>query len=74
MVFRIIPQGMREVVARARAAVAPADAEERARRLAICRACPMFTTFLGERCTVCSCPIHKAVFQRAHCPDNPPRW
>jgi hypothetical protein len=49
-----------------------ATAEERARRLAICEACPRF---LGGRCKICGCRLRaKIAMASEHCPDDPPRW
>jgi hypothetical protein len=49
------------------------DEKQRARQ-AICRACPLIDQ-AGHVCTKCGCPIEsKTTFDRARCPDNPPRW
>ena len=49
-----------------------ASKAERARRLAICRACPFF---LGGRCKKCGCATQVKTFSAAEtCPDIPPRW
>lgn len=51
--------------------------EEKKRRIDTCHACPHLMRAPFERCAVmhCMCPIiTKLSLQRAHCPDNPPRW
>ena len=51
------------------------DEAERARRLAICRACPMLKKSPVEHCSLCGCLMSaKKFLTRTRCPDNPPRW
>jgi len=73
-VWKIVPHAVRDAITHVRKVVARVTPEQREQRLAICRGCPKYTTFLGERCGVCHCPLVKVLFERAHCPDNPPRW
>jgi hypothetical protein len=83
MTIPVLPPIARQIFARAQKvavavkdAVQPAPALERADRRAICDACPhKFTTAGLERCGKCGCSLTgKSFLQRAHCPDNPPRW
>lgn len=75
MSIPILPPVVRKVVARAKEVAAPASKDERERRAGICRTCPRLTPTPIERCSLCGCPIvSKTAFQRATCPDNPPRW
>lgn len=75
MALPLLPPVVRRVIAHTRAAMAPADADARARRTAICRSCPHLLAAPVERCSRCGCPIaSKSFLQRATCPDNPPRW
>lgn len=61
-------------VAHAVAVAKPAAPDERARRIAICNECPNLNREKG-RCRLCGCPLEsRSFFERAHCPDNPPRW
>jgi hypothetical protein len=70
-----VAAGVKRTVAAATRPVQLASSEERARRIALCRGCPHLRKNPIERCGKCGCPIAgKASFQRAHCPDNPPRW
>ncbi len=63
----------KRVVAHSTRAVKWADDAERARRVAICQACPHLRRSTIERCGKCGCPIRgKAAFLRATCPDK--RW
>lgn len=66
--------GMQQV----RTVLAKADASEIQRRMSICQACPHLVRHklkMADRCGKCGCPIiGKTRFQRAKCPDNPPRW
>ena len=61
-----------------RTVLAKADESEIQRRTEICNACPHLIRARipqANRCGKCGCPIiGKTKFQRAKCPDNPPRW
>jgi hypothetical protein len=49
------------------------SAEERARRQAICDACPEYDATRG-RCTKCGCGGVKLALATERCPLEPPKW
>lgn len=59
----------------AAAKIKPASPDVYAARLSICKACPNYRAGPYEHCALCKCPLASRNFlERAHCPDNPPRW
>ena len=84
-----LPQSVRQLVERARApaggvvakarsvaaAMKPTTPINREARMATCKACPNYRAVPYEHCALCKCPLAARNFlERAHCPDNPPRW